>query len=312
MRTSVFKNTSVLVLALVGIASRSNANTIVTVPPGLSPGSPYRLVFVTADTYTAESSNIADYNNDVNTEANGVAALEALGATWLDIGSTEAVNAIDNVGIDSGVPIYDLGGDLIASDAGTEVGSGLFGFPYDILAPIQFNEDGGVMLGNVWTGSLDGRAYTGYALGDGDAIFGVSSVSTFGWMTNSADPYTTDMSLYGISGVLTVPESATPEPSSMGLAIGGMALMVIARHRRRRATNGLPAAGACDAGPWQSGVSCETLVCVTWGLVRLGCPGARQHNLRLHRRQPDLHGTLHRHLHDRRLRRIGRNERGIQ
>src|ERR1035441_11041870 len=79
----------VLAVAVVGMASRSAAGTIVTIPSSLAPGSQYRLVFVTADTYTATSSNIAVYNTDVNNEANTIAALAALGTTWTVIGSTE-------------------------------------------------------------------------------------------------------------------------------------------------------------------------------------------------------------------------------
>src|ERR1039458_6718552 len=68
MRLSFVKNMGLLVLAVMGLASRSSAGLIVTVPPSLAPGSQYRLVFVTADTYTATSSSITDYNNDVNTD----------------------------------------------------------------------------------------------------------------------------------------------------------------------------------------------------------------------------------------------------
>ena len=106
MRLSIVKNVGPLVLAVVGIASRVDAG-IITVPPGLAPGSQYRLAFETADTYNAESSSIGVYNSEVNTEADAVAALAALGTTWLVIGSTDAVFASDNIGFQAGVPIYD-------------------------------------------------------------------------------------------------------------------------------------------------------------------------------------------------------------
>src|ERR1035441_421237 len=136
----------VLAVAVVGLAANCAADGIITVPPSLAPGSQYRLVFVTADFYTATrfffgvfvtadfytatSSNIGDYNTDVNNGANNLAGdtgslLAPLGTSWLDIGSTATVNAIDNIGIDSGVPIYDLEGNLVANDAGTGVG-GMF------------------------------------------------------------------------------------------------------------------------------------------------------------------------------------------
>jgi hypothetical protein len=237
MRMSVFKNTGLLALAVVGIASRSSADTIITVPAGLAPGSQYRLVFVTAELYTAESSNIADYNNAVNNDANTIAALAALGATWLDIGSTATVNAIDNIGVDSGVPIYDLEGNLVANDAGTEAG-GMFNGA--ISVPISTNENGGIEANLVWTGTdaFTGLGYAGYPLGspsyEGQTVFGWSSADTSHWATFDVEPQTVPYSLYGISGILTVP--AVPEPSSLGMAIGGAALMYIARRRYRRKT----------------------------------------------------------------------------
>src|ERR1700691_3090601 len=94
-----------LALAVAAIASRSYADSITVVPAGLAPGSQYRLVFWTADTYTATDSNIADYNAEVNAEANEVPSLAALDTTWRVIGSTPTVNAIDNIGQDPGVPI---------------------------------------------------------------------------------------------------------------------------------------------------------------------------------------------------------------
>jgi hypothetical protein len=70
-----------LVLAIAVFASCSIASPIIVVPAGLAPGSQYRLAFVTADGYPATSANIATYNNEVNAEANPVAALAALGTT---------------------------------------------------------------------------------------------------------------------------------------------------------------------------------------------------------------------------------------
>ena len=53
---------------------------------------------VTSDTYTAISSNTADYNADVTAEADSVTALADLDTTWSGIGLTSTVNAIDNIG----------------------------------------------------------------------------------------------------------------------------------------------------------------------------------------------------------------------
>jgi len=74
------------------------------------------LVFITADTYSAYDSNIADYNALVTAEADSVPALAALDTTWSVLGSTSTVSAINNIGADPGVPIYNLEGYEIASD----------------------------------------------------------------------------------------------------------------------------------------------------------------------------------------------------
>ena len=55
---------------LLGTASQSLAQ-VTTVPPGLSPGDPYRLAFVTSTTRNALSSSIAVYNTFVTGVADG-------------------------------------------------------------------------------------------------------------------------------------------------------------------------------------------------------------------------------------------------
>ena len=252
MRLSFVKNLGLLVLAVVGLPSRSFAGTIVTVPTGLAPGSQYRLVFVTADTYTATSSSITDYNNDVNTEAKAVSALAALGTTWLDIGSTATVNAIDNIGIDSGVPIYDLDGNLAANDAGTEAG-GMFNGSDNLLTPsdsIGYSEFGPIYPTYVWTGSTSkGDTFAGAGLGDPGGLVIIGQAyppfvcSCQPWFTAGYGAVVGEtLPLYGISGVLTVPESATPEPSTTAMMILAGALTFFAKrwvHGNRRATRTL-------------------------------------------------------------------------
>ena len=225
-----------LVLAVVGIASRADAG-IITVPPGLAPGSQYRLVFVTAVPSPAVFPYIGFYNTAVNAAADAVAALAALGTTWLDIGSTAAVSAIDNIGMDAGVPIYDLGGNLIATDAGTGAGGMFSG---TILNVLDITE-GGVALGavGVWTGSWANGATVSYApLGGGSDL-----MTEYGWVGFTdqrwlqyllGDPYDTAYHLYGISEALTSPGSTTPEPATTGMVIAGGALMFFAGRRSRR------------------------------------------------------------------------------
>jgi hypothetical protein len=222
-----------------GMASPSAAD-IITVPSGLTPGSQYRLVFVTVDSYQATSTSIADYNTDVTNEANTAAALAALATTWTVIGSTESVDAITDIGSDPGVPIYDLLDSLIGNDATANAG-GLFSG--SIFSPIDVNELGLAYAGEAWTGS------TSSGLGDPTYYFGAPQVrlgnagsTDSGWITLGVAPAPSGFALYSISGVLTVP-AAVPEPrTTLMMALGG-ALLIGARrrmiHRKNRATQTL-------------------------------------------------------------------------
>jgi len=231
----------VLALAVVGLSSTSAAAGIITVPPGLAPGSQYRLVFNTVNVFTATSSNIADYNTDVNTEADSIAALAALGTTWTAIASTESVNAITNIGSDPGVPIYGLNGTEVVSDA-TTGSKGLFSG--SLLAPILFSETGVDETGRGdWTGtSPTGVANATHALGDSAPVIGLIGDANGTWIDDLTFPAGTGFPLYGISGVLTVP-SAAPEPATTMMLILGGALMIGARRRmsprKNRATRTL-------------------------------------------------------------------------
>jgi hypothetical protein len=219
-------------LTLVGTVPLSYAGPIL-IPAGLSPGNQYRLVFVTADGYTATDADLADYNTFVNTEANA-SPLAALGATWYDIGSTESDSANVNVPADPSIPIYNLAGQLVATDGASAPG-GIFSG--DIMNPIDYDENGNVEFSVVWTGSLaDGSTAGNVAIGDQDAETGASQ-STNNWLyTNSLYFYAFPYALYGISSVLTVPASPTPEPSTTILMALGGAILISAMRRKRRAS----------------------------------------------------------------------------
>ncbi len=235
----------IMAMALACVAPASWAGPV-TLPVGLAPGSTYRLAFVTAGGWSATSANIADYNTEVNTEANSVAALQALGATWSVIGSTATVSAISNVGQDPGVPIYNLAGQLVADDATTTYATGLFGQSTytSLFSPIDYNESGVKTDGYVWTGSNADGSSAGYALGTtGAHIYCIDgfSGSTAGlsganWIAYSDyGDLTAGNHLYGISGVLTVP-AATPEPATTATMGLGLAVLCLAVQRRKRAS----------------------------------------------------------------------------
>ncbi|MGA2269602.1 MAG: PEP-CTERM sorting domain-containing protein [Bryobacteraceae bacterium] len=220
-----------LVLAVVGIASRSDAN-IITVPPGLSPGETYRLVFVTADTTTATSTNIADYNDFVTSEANDVAALAALRATWMVIGSTESVSAVTNIG-PSSAGIYTLDGAEVATST-----AALFStITTPLLSPIDITQYGSPIMYEVfaWTGAkYDGTHFTDLALGDPTAEIGCIQDTSIGYLDCFPNnPQNWQFPQYAISSELTV-GGATPEPGTIALTALGGAMLFLARRRKQQ------------------------------------------------------------------------------
>ena len=80
----------------------------------LMPETPTDSCSFTSDTTTAFSTNIADYNTFVISEANSVLALFDLGATWTVIGSTDSVSAATNIGTTTS-GIYTLDGNQVAT-----------------------------------------------------------------------------------------------------------------------------------------------------------------------------------------------------
>jgi hypothetical protein len=240
-----------LVASLAGVALTGEASPI-TVPPGLAPGSEYRLVFVTTGSYVGSDPYITDYNADVTTEADSVSALASLDTTWSVVASVgdpnyypynAIVSAINNVGQDPGVAIYNLAGLLVASDATTATNGlfSIFGGTGSLQNPINVNEDGAVEDTPVWTGSnADGSPYI--SLGQEFPWTGNSQYSLSGWITsNTGLPETDRLPLYAISGVITV----TPEPATNGICLFGVVLLgVVIWQRQPRATRADAYSGA--------------------------------------------------------------------
>ena len=123
MKLPIIGILSGVALATLGISSAAQAAILL---PSLTPGSQYRLVFVTSGTRNATSTNIANYNQFVNSAAQGSTnlntALTTAGLTpsainWTAIGSTATVNARVNTATrstDPSVPIYRVDGAKLA------------------------------------------------------------------------------------------------------------------------------------------------------------------------------------------------------
>jgi hypothetical protein len=189
----------------------------ITIPTGLNTGDQYRLAFVTSsETFRdATSTDIADYNAFITGAANAVPSLLALDTTWTAIASTSTVDARDNTGTDPGtavgVPIYLLNDTRIANN-NADLWDG------SIPTRLQIDQNGDVRWGvtRVWTGTgADGTASE--PLGGATPRTGLWSYTTSRWIVYDLKPSTDTYSLYGISGILTVPEPSTALLLGLGL-----------------------------------------------------------------------------------------------
>ncbi len=209
------------------------------IPPiGLAPGSPYQLVFVTADTTAATSSDINYYNTFVQGEAALNPSLPT--ATWRAVASTVSVNARDNAPTYASVPIYNTNGQLVATGS-TALWSD------DLQNPVDYDQSGQLAASSyVWSGSNDSGTAGTLPLGEltplNDLIFGpmvgLDVSAGPGWLGHHetwnyySPPNTNTLPLYALSSPITVP---APEPSTFVLlGIGTTSLVAYAWRKRRR------------------------------------------------------------------------------
>ena len=207
-------------------------------PLGLKPGDTFRFIFVTSNTTDATSSNIRDYDNFVNANANEVTYNGAV-INWLAIGSTDTVNAIDHIGTAPIAGVY-------STDEKTKIATST-----DVMAGGLWS---GLLLSqpnlgidktpynnvNVWTGTNGiGTEYAtirgGFGLGSsntgmgffpdprGEVGFVPGSMDSYNWVETGGDvrSISDQYQMYGISELLTV----CPEPST--LLASGLGILVI-------------------------------------------------------------------------------------
>jgi hypothetical protein len=208
------------------------------IPPiGLAPGSEYQLIFATADTTTATSTDITTYNTFVTTQAGLNPSLPS--ATWTDIGSTATVAAdvnAPNVMVDgSYLPVYNTQGILVSDEAS----GGLYSGVLDHIAPVEYDQYGSAASsdyheGFVFTGTdVNGASMPTSHLGAANKVTVAYSIyATQIWMDGGLQLASASYGLYALSSPLV----ATPEPASLTLL--GSALSLLAGYRllkRRRA-----------------------------------------------------------------------------
>lgn len=219
------------------LAFHTHAAAII-VPPGLNPGDTYRILFVTSTTRDAKSANISDYNTFVTNAANLDANLLALGTTWSALASTLTVNALTNAGLstsDTTTRFYNTAGALLATGVAVPT-TGLYGGDTTAHTAAILLENGAVPASSqpIWTGT--GRdGLTLYPVGtSSEATAGITNATSYKWMTAFIPPDDFQLSYYGVSAQLQVPENGVPEPGSIALTGLGTAAIFFFRRVRPR------------------------------------------------------------------------------
>jgi hypothetical protein len=209
-------------------------------PAGLAPGQSFFVVFTDADFHSATSTNIADYNKFIQTDASGIHYAAGTISSWQVIGSTEASNAAQALFANTSTPVYSTSGSKL-SDTGLTL----------LSAAILEDQAGGFPASpvTVFTGlNSDGTTFAGNALGDsfvGTGDFG-EKLSGFGLSTGAQQGGADH--LYGYATFTVGPLVSVPEPTTIPLVVG-FAAFGVARwaHRRRRGTASGPSACARKA-----------------------------------------------------------------
>ncbi|MFT5128421.1 MAG: hypothetical protein ACI8W8_002031, partial [Rhodothermales bacterium] len=185
------------------------------------PGDTYHLVFVSsAETTTASDGGITEWNNFVNTVADGSTITGVGDATWFAMASTPAVNARDNALV--GSPVYQMDGLTRAADNFADIWDG--SLDNDIIldeSGRHYSISGSET--EVWTGSsANGNAVNNRQVGNTlqtnvrTAHFPPGSG---GWFSNRDRAQTDTKRFYGLSQELTILGGAvvdtdppTPDP----------------------------------------------------------------------------------------------------
>ncbi|HKI18878.1 MAG TPA: hypothetical protein VKA15_13415 [Isosphaeraceae bacterium] len=220
-----------------GMYTPCKADLALSTPTGLTAGDTFRFVFITDGRTDATSTSIGTYDTFVNSQADG-ATYNGSTITWQAIGSTEPVDAINHLGVNTSITgVYLVNGDQVATGDGTATG-GLWSGTISHAINVDINS---ATLSNVitWTGTLsDGQAFTPYALGEAPTpSLGHPQSTGSDWVSSfTGGTITVDYAMYGMSQVLTVLMAiSVPEPSTGLVAVFGSAAgLVLAWSRKRK------------------------------------------------------------------------------
>jgi hypothetical protein len=218
-------------VALGALTPTSRAGLIIPTPAGLTTGDHFFVVFVDSTTHPATSTNIADYNTFIQTDASGITYPGGTIGSWQVIGATAAVNEASSLFTDTTTPVYDVSGTELSTS-----GSGLLSAPGGIvldqtgvITPALHVSTGLQPNGNpALNEELGGPAGTVVQAGTPGITLDLTGLSGFLVPRDSLE------ALYGFAEFTVGPStSAVPEPSSITLAVVGIVMLGGVRGVRR-------------------------------------------------------------------------------
>lgn len=180
-------------------------------------GDAYHLTYITSTARDATSTDIADYNAFVQTDATN----EGMGSVaWYAMGSTATVDAKDNAVITG--PVFNV----YLSEYTAEDAADFWDLAWPGSSPTQLNGDNK----NVHTGTGGGgTAHAGLELGASGGSVRIAWTGWTDWVSAwRGEPTSDNRELVGISEELNL----LPEPATLALlGLGGLATLI--RRRRR-------------------------------------------------------------------------------
>jgi hypothetical protein len=201
-------------------------------PAGVTPGSPYHLVFITRDPRDGVSSNIADYNTFVNDQAalNPVLTGNNVGVTYFAIGSTTTVDANANAVVSA--PVYNFFGQKVA-DSFVDMWDG------SLDTAVRYDQFVNSGFPDLYTGTeAAGLGFAGSELGTANPRAGLGNLATSDWVTNATTPQASAYAFYGLSEVIIAPASTTvPEPNAATIWLLLGLGMIVRKRLNARPTN---------------------------------------------------------------------------
>lgn len=229
---------------LLAVGASQSWACVISTPTGLSPGSAFRIAFLTTGLTNATATDIGYYNTFVASDAAGY-TYGGQSITWKAIVSTATVAARDNIGgFGTSVPVYLVDGTKIANNLTSDENGGFWGG--SLLSPLNRQINGSIPsqtdpfsgpAARAWTGTFFDGNINSFAplggLGTQPGGYGRFDSLDDDWTEFTTQSKVESSRLYAISETLTVANnSAVPEPTSM--AIFGLGALGLAYRARRK------------------------------------------------------------------------------